>query len=395
VDQLDLSLSACAPQGRLINWVIKLSKLCNLRCGYCYEWNELGDPRRMSAELVDKVLGAAADLHRIRLKTTPTVRTTLIMHGGEPLVLPLDYLRGFLDAARGYFAGLAHEIALQSNLYKVTQAQIDLVKAYNVGVGVSYDVAPGVRLTAAGGESAPRVEENIARVRAAGIPLAAIVVIARHTAPRLRQVYDHFAAEGMMLRVLPLADGPEERPTDSFAISLDETTQAMCDLFDYWFETGLRVGVDPFRTYVKDAIRLLLGVTVDKYDRSAAGDYAFFVNVDGRLYAERDAYEVPRALGDLNHQPIAELIRSAPYQASLEREAELIRRACPNCPLDASCAGWPIVATKSRGQFDTPCAIAPAVTLHIVRRLKEWGFDRAELLRMLADEPAAPQAALA
>ena len=374
-----------APQGRSINWIIKLSKLCNLRCGYCYEWNELGDPRRMDIGLVERVVRAAEDLHRMRLESTPTVRTTLIVHGGEPLVLPLDYLRTFLDTARARFAGLAHDIALQSNLFKVTPAQIELFKAYRVGVGVSYDVVPGVRLTPSGRESAARVEENIRLVRDAGISLAAIVVIAKHTAPRLREIYDHFAGEGMMLRVLPLADGPAERPIETFSLSLKETVAAMCDLFDYWFDTGLRIPIDPFRTYVQDAIRCLLDMRTQKYDRASAGDYAFFVNVDGRLYAERDTYEIALALGNLNTQNIAEVLRSDGYRSSLAREAALISSKCPSCKLDASCAGWPIVSTKSRGEFDNPCAIAPAIIMHIVRRLEQWGFGREALARMLAD----------
>ena len=379
------------PQGQSINWIIKLSKLCNLRCGYCYEWNELGNRARMSSDLIERVVQAATDLHRSRLRLTPAIRTTLIMHGGEPLVLPLDYLRSFLDVARSQFKGLLHDVALQSNLFRITDAQIDLLKEYKTSLGVSYDVVPGVRLTIGGSESAHRVEENINRVREAGISLAAIVVIGKHTAPRLRQVYDHLADKNMMLRVLPLADGPAERPTDLFSISLKETIASMCDLFDYWFESGLRVQIDPFRTYVKDAIRFLLDVRAQKYDRTRAGDYAFFVNVDGRLYAERDAYEIPRALGDLNTQPIADILRSVSYKSSLNREAELIAGKCPSCPLNATCAGWPIISTKSRGEFDNPCAIAPAVIQHIVMRLDSWGFGRGELKRMLAEGVGVPE----
>lgn len=384
-------MSSQQGRGRSINWVIKLSKLCNLRCGYCYEWNELGDARRMSAGLIERVVLAAADLHRLRMQSAPTVRTTLIMHGGEPLVLPLDYLRRFLDVAAAHFDGLSHQVALQSNLFKITAAQIDLLKEYNVSLGVSYDVVPGVRLTVDGRECEARVEENIAVARAAGLPLAAIVVIARHTAPSLRRIYDHFAEKGMMLRVLPLADGPAERPTASFWISLDETVRAMCDLFDYWFESGLRVPIDPLRLYVQDAIRFLLDVPAEKYDRAAAGDYAFFVNVDGRLYAERDTYELPLALGDLNTQRIADVIGSDAYRSSLVREAQLIAGKCPSCPLDATCAGWPIVATKSRGQFDDPCAVVPPVIQHIVMRLRSWGFDREELRRMMDEREESAQ----
>jgi uncharacterized protein len=370
-------------RGRSINWVIKLSKLCNLRCGYCYEWNELGDSRRMSADLVERVVRAAADLHRLRLQSAPNVRTTLIMHGGEPLVLPIDYLQSFLDTAREYFDGLLHQVAMQSNLYRLTDARLALLKKYNVSLGVSHDVVPGVRLTVDGRESEQRVEENIRIVRESGISLAAIVVVAKHTAPHLRRVYDHFAEKGMMLRVLPLADGPEERPLDSFWIPLDETIRAMCDLFDHWFESGLRVPIDPLRVYVQDAIRSLLAIPAEKYDRASAGDYAFFVNVDGRLYAERDTYQIPLALGDLNTQSMADVLRSNSYRSSLLREAALIASRCPSCPLDATCAGWPIVATKSRGEFDDPCAIAPPVIRHIVMRLKSWGFGSEELSHMM------------
>src|SRR5207248_986987 len=35
---------------RLMEWEIKVSKLCNLRCKYCYEFDELGDPRRISID---------------------------------------------------------------------------------------------------------------------------------------------------------------------------------------------------------------------------------------------------------------------------------------------------------------------------------------------------------
>ena len=42
-----------------INWVVKASKLCNLRCRYCYEWNELAKPDRISLAQWEKLLLAA------------------------------------------------------------------------------------------------------------------------------------------------------------------------------------------------------------------------------------------------------------------------------------------------------------------------------------------------
>jgi hypothetical protein len=115
------------------------------------------------------------------------------------------------------------------------------------------------------------------------------------------------------------------------------------------------------------------------------------VNVDGLLYVERDAYEIPLALGDLNTQTMSDVLRSESYRSSLDRETALIAGACPSCPLNATCAGWPIVATKPRGQFTNPCSIAPAVIGHIVMRLESWGFGSEELRRMLAASAEIPQ----
>jgi uncharacterized protein len=34
----------------LTQWIIKISKFCNLRCDYCYEMPELGNRARMSRD---------------------------------------------------------------------------------------------------------------------------------------------------------------------------------------------------------------------------------------------------------------------------------------------------------------------------------------------------------
>ncbi len=375
-----------ASQGRVINWIIKCSKLCNLRCGYCYEWNELSDRRRMEKALVRRVLQAASELHAHRLKTTPDVRTILIIHGGEPLLLPVEYLRFLLDSAHEIFSGLSYEIAVQSNLFKISEAQIELLKEHGVNVGVSYDVASGVRLTMSGLDLGERVKNNISLVRNKGIRLGAIVVLAKHTAPVINDIYDYFADQAMTLRVLTLADGPLERPLDKFSISLEDTISAMCTLFDHWFETGFLIPVDPLKNYMKDAIRHLIGVTVPKYERRKAGDYAFFVNVDGLLYAERDAYDAHRALGDLTKQNIKEIIRGVPYDASLSREEALLATHCSKCFLTASCAGWPIVGTKSRSHLGGECVIAPSVIKHVSERLLSLGFGRDQFRSMLLED---------
>jgi uncharacterized protein len=368
------------------NWVIKLSKLCNLRCSYCYEWNELHNPNRMSVDLVKKILSAAEDFHRIQTISTPSVHTTFIIHGGEPFVLPPEYLRTVFGLVRSRFAHLSHTLALQSNMYKVSDRHLDICKEYLVRVGVSYDLIPGVRITPSGRESEDGVEKNMQRAQKAGFNLGAVVVLAKHTAPNLREVYDYFAIRRMPFRVLPLSDGPAERPVDAFALPLEEAISAMCDLFDYWIDSGRQVIVEPFNTYLREALNYMLEISIDKYDRFVQGDYALFVNVDGLLYAERDTYDKALALGDLNAQSMSDILQSEAYKSSVEREAALIANRCSSCELNRSCSGLHIISTKPRGAFDDPCSIAPAVIRHIAARLVEWGYGSDNIRAMLPSE---------
>ena len=77
-----------------ITWAVKASKLCNLRCRYCYEWDDLSNPARMPVEGWARVLTAARryhDLHAARFGGRYT--TAIVWHGGEPLLLPRPYRR--------------------------------------------------------------------------------------------------------------------------------------------------------------------------------------------------------------------------------------------------------------------------------------------------------------
>lgn len=73
-------------------FVVKISKYCNLRCTYCYEYHELGRKQRMSLDHIRRffdnvaVHAAANDFHSV----------SFLWHGGEPFLVPLDYYEEFV-----------------------------------------------------------------------------------------------------------------------------------------------------------------------------------------------------------------------------------------------------------------------------------------------------------
>jgi uncharacterized protein len=101
----------------VLNIVLKLTKFCNMRCNYCFEYDHLGDRARMDPKALGHGLAVLADYAR----TAPGIdRVTVVLHGGEPLLLPTGYLLAVVAQARAAFAavGLTVGFTAQTNLLR-------------------------------------------------------------------------------------------------------------------------------------------------------------------------------------------------------------------------------------------------------------------------------------
>src|SRR5262249_22186516 len=279
---------------------------CNLRCRYCYEWDELERTDRLPLEAWRQLLLSIRDYHSRRVREVGSeFRSLIIWHGGEPLLLPRSYFKDVLalqheilgeGLARGDFGN-----AVQTNLYHVRDDILDLMARERFQIGVSIDLVPGLRLSVAGGETEDRVVANIDHLRERGLHFGAIVVLAGHTHRRLPAIYNFFEALGVDLRVIPIFDAPLNTPEASFSLSSEEAVAALCRLFRHWIRRPNRIGVLPLRDYAYAAFLKLTGRTQWQYDRRD-GEWAIVVNTDGAVYQVLDAYDRSLALGNIQHQ---------------------------------------------------------------------------------------------
>jgi uncharacterized protein len=147
--------------------LLKTASRCNLDCTYCYVYN-MGDdgwrlqPKRMSAEVIDAVADQVG-----RLSHDQAHPLSVVMHGGEPLLLGI---RAMSDLVRGLRRSLRPDAGLhiQTNGVLLTDEFIDLFATHDVGVSISYDgpVHDSNRLDRRGRGSRDHVLEAIARLRA-------------------------------------------------------------------------------------------------------------------------------------------------------------------------------------------------------------------------------------
>ena len=367
-----------------VEWVLKASKFCNLRCAYCYEWNSLGDRERISIDRWRRILDAVRRYHeRLEQRRGAAVESRLIWHGGEPLTLPPTYLDEVMALQHAALDGLTHDVLLQTNLYRLSDAILDVLLRHRVRLGVSMDVVGGARLDRGGHETEAAVVANMDRLERLGIAYGAITVVAKHNHRRLRDVHDFWARRRVGFRVLPLFDGPAERPAGLFEVSDEGLVDALSDLFDHWLESGAVVDVLPLSEWLGNVLRKLLGVRRPVYDRRRTGERVFLVETTGDLYQTDERGRPELRLGNVTTETIDQILASDAYEASVRRTEAKAARFCGDCHHYGFCHGYPVhaepfVIAPARG-----CPVTTAVHDHIERRLLATGYDPEHLTHLL------------
>ncbi|GIJ09919.1 FxsB family cyclophane-forming radical SAM/SPASM peptide maturase [Micromonospora andamanensis] len=122
-------------------YVLKVHSRCDLACDHCYVYEHAdqswrGRPMVMDARTVAAVADRIAEhaaAHRLR-------RVSVVLHGGEPLLLGLDRMRQVLAALRRRIEPVSRlDLRMQSNGIRLSEPYCDLFAEYDVQVGVSLD----------------------------------------------------------------------------------------------------------------------------------------------------------------------------------------------------------------------------------------------------------------
>jgi len=377
---------------RFVEWVIKPSTFCNLRCRYCYEWNGLDDRRRMPLETWRKLVTAIVAYHQTMVAAGEVgVGTRVILHGGEPFALPVGYLEKILDELRsGARAGgidTALTICVQTNLTVLTPRILDLIETYGLRVGVSMDVVPGMRLSIQGATTEALVMRNMDRLRERGLRFGAITVLARHTCPAIDAIFDFWAAHVVDMRFLPLFAGPAERDMAAFDVGEDALVGALCRLFDRWMASTAAIEVSPLDEWLTTVVRHRLGASAPAYDRRTQGESVWVVRPDGSLFMTNEVGNETRSLGSVAERRIEEVLRGAAYHASLRRSDALTTAVCTGCEFRRACDGYPAHTEAFEPRAGRRCPVTHRVYRHIDRHLERLALGEQEL-RALAGTAA-------
>ena len=233
--------------------------LCNLDCNYCYylDKSEIygGKEPRMSLDMLERVV-------RDYIQANEVPEVTFNWHGGEPLVLGLDFYRKALEFEREYADGKVIHNTIQTNGTLLTDEWADFMAANGFLTGISIDGPQDIhdkyRRDKGGAPTFSKVLRGIRALQRAGAPFNTMSTVNKASEGRGREVYRFLKSIGSRyMQFMPVvehvkypvgADGKVRKTARPFIV--DPSTEGaviarwsvsdvafgkfLCDIFDDW-----------------------------------------------------------------------------------------------------------------------------------------------------------------
>lgn len=365
-------------EARQVQFVIKTSKLCNLRCRYCYEYLELSDRTTIALEQLDKMYHHIANYYsQIDLGT----EIQFVWHGGEPLLQSPDYYWRTFDHQQQIFGELASSVTnvVQTNLTTLNKESIRLLSEGFDGVGVSVDLFGGLRVKQSGVDSLLTVLKNMDRLLNANVSFGCITVLTKLNLPYLQEIFKFYEKMKLHFRILPLFNGAFEGQHQGFEITPQEVLQAFCSLVDIWMESQNMVMILPIMEYIEIILRHYSCDSQPYFYDKKEWESIYVVNVNGDIYSYGDAYKPEFCHGNLFQTPLKNIILSPVHQKVISAAEERMMSVCTSCQYFGSCSGYPmaeeaIINNQLDEEGNIDCIIEKGILRHIESRLIQAGI---------------------
>ena len=327
----------------------------------------VGRPHSDGSRSIERIAEGYAEFSKqLAAEASATVNVSFILHGGEPLILPLGYLEQVVDAIESH-GPAHHNVAVQTNAYRLSDGHLDFLVAHDIKASISNDVIPGVRRTAAGAPLEDRAHANALRLAAAGRLVGGITVLHRGTAPHLKAVHAYWTNLGVSYRLLPLFrnGGPA---IDHYGLTEEESARALADFAIDLLDAGEPVTMKPLADIVTAAALAMSPVRTHRLPPLPFGRPVFVFNTDGRVYDQTATdYAPDDVLGDMNRQTLTDILGGASVQALLARDRAASKQLCTGCAFSTTCSGWPLLVDGRRSE--QRCGVVYCATRILAKRL--------------------------
>ena len=360
---------------RQLEFVVKLSKYCNLRCSYCYEFEDLHKKERMNLGQIQEMfrhISTYAAEHNVDV-------VKFIWHGGEPFLFAPRFFREIAAAQAAIFdTSVAVSNTVQTNLTVLTEDMLSFIETgkFFSGLGVSFDPYGSQRVDTRGRSRVETVTKNMQTLIDRRIPFGAITVVARDTLHAVSETFKFFDALNLSHRFLPYYRSANPEQTQAHSLTYDEILLSYICLVDLWLVSMNAPGCYPIMEYMIYAQSYIAGAAAEHFDYGQH-ECVFIVDVDGSTWGVMGDYKPEAKYGNIFEQDFSDVFAS---ENRARQKAEINLRVtshCGSCEYYGACPGKyvPQATAEERRLIDARGCIVKEVISHILQRYEETGLS--------------------
>jgi radical SAM protein with 4Fe4S-binding SPASM domain len=326
--------------------IIKPTHACNAACVYCSAWKEEYPRLNMSLETLEILFKRLGEQGKRGLRGV-----VLTWHGGEPLLMPLDFYRRAKQLQDELLIPTGMEVnnVMQSNLLAYTPDKAEFFREFLTQhdgtpgpIGTSFDLVGGIRVMKSGDYSR-RFRQSVDTARSVGQPLGLVYTVHRYSLDKVQEIYQCLSTEfsDMPTRFNPVyAEGRGGQPdSEEYHITPEQYGRFMVEFYRLWADGGRKQRYDPFSAWHEY-----------HYDRicnnmccEESGDCSsthLGMDTDGTIYScGRGIDRGSQPLGNLHRQDLAQIMKS-PFRTNYHNRTTFLRMtACRNCGWWRYCHG--------------------------------------------------------
>jgi len=366
-------------------FVLKVTRLCNLRCTYCRSWAE-GPNQVMSFPVMVETVRQALCL-------APAKSIEFVLHGGEVTLLKPKVLEKLIWIQQ-QFKRPDQNIrnSIQTNAVAISDEWMRLIQMLNMSVGLSLDGPPVIndktRIDKDGLPTSERVQEGIRKLHDGGLLFGGLVVIGRDAIELgPRRLFEYFESIGLrnidFLNELPDNAGLRAEPHNcTNYLTFDEYVQFLCESFEVWWQ-NFSTSID-----VKTFTDLIVAVTGGKRTKSClwSGDCLariFTVEANGDLSAcDRYIGASGFNYGSLLTSSLDDLVSHSSFIRTELNDHVASQAATAQCEWISTCRGGcphdRYLFKNARGVTDRACCGLSALLVLMNKTIQtsEDGYNR-------------------
>ena len=341
----------CGPKA--FNLMIKpAGSLCNLDCHYCYYLDKAeiygGKEPKMSLEMLDACV-------RKYIEANEVGEVTFNWHGGEPLVMGMDFYRKALEFEQKYGGGKTIRNTIQTNGTLLTPEWASFLRDNGFLVGISVDGPAAVhdryRRDKAGNPTLQKVIRGVELLYRAGVDYNTMTTVNKSSEGHGLEVYNFMKSLGSRFMqfmpvvehikyknarpfiVDPATDGARLAPWSVSAIGYG---RFMNEIFDWWVRNDVgRYYVNLFDSTLAGWAGAMPGTCA--YAETCGGNS--IIEHNGDIYS-CDHFVYPKyRLGNIVTDNLADLMSSPAQTAFGINKRNALPNACLRCKWLKACHG--------------------------------------------------------